>query len=68
MGDGEQDEQPGRLLRGRRRQERRGEGRGDRAPDAGRRFERGESPAAAADHIAEQRMAAGSPTIWLPQR
>ena len=30
--------------------------------------ERGESPAAAADHIAEQRMAAGSPTIWLPQR
>jgi valine dehydrogenase (NAD+) len=29
--------------------------------------ERGESPAAAADHIAEQRMAAGSPTIWLPQ-
>ena len=30
--------------------------------------ERGESPAAAADHIAEKRMAAGSPTIWLPQR
>ena len=29
--------------------------------------ERGESPAAAADHIAELRMAAGSPTIWLPQ-
>ena len=29
--------------------------------------ERGESPAAAADHIAEQRMAAGSPTIWLPE-
>ena len=29
--------------------------------------ERGESPAAAADHVAEQRMAAGSPTIWLPQ-
>ena len=29
--------------------------------------ERGESPAAAADHIAEQRMAAGSPTIWLPR-
>ena len=27
-----------------------------------------DSPAAAADHIAEQRMAAGSPTIWLPQR
>lgn len=30
--------------------------------------ERGESPAAAADHIAEQRMAGGSPTIWLAQR
>ena len=30
--------------------------------------ERGESPAAAADHIAERRMAAGSSTIWLPQR
>ncbi|MFC7486092.1 Glu/Leu/Phe/Val family dehydrogenase [Knoellia sp. CPCC 206453] len=30
--------------------------------------ERGESPAAAADHIAEKRMAAGSSTIWLPQR
>lgn len=30
--------------------------------------ERGESPAAAADHIAEQRMAAGSSTIWLPSR
>lgn len=30
--------------------------------------ERGESPAAAADHIAEQRMAAGSSTMWLPQR
>ncbi|GGB80241.1 Glu/Leu/Phe/Val family dehydrogenase [Knoellia flava] len=29
--------------------------------------ERGESPAAAADHIAERRMAAGSSTIWLPQ-
>lgn len=29
--------------------------------------ERGESPAAAADHIAEKRMAAGSSTIWLPQ-
>lgn len=27
----------------------------------------GTSPAAAADHIAEQRMAAGSPTMWLPQ-
>lgn len=30
--------------------------------------ERGESPAAAADHIAEKRMVAGSSTIWLPQR
>lgn len=30
--------------------------------------ERGETPAAAADHIAEKRMAAGSPTIFLPQR
>ncbi|WP_353951378.1 Glu/Leu/Phe/Val dehydrogenase dimerization domain-containing protein [Knoellia sp. S7-12] len=30
--------------------------------------ERGETPAAAADHIAEKRMAAGSPVIWLPQR
>ncbi|KGN34270.1 Valine dehydrogenase [Knoellia sinensis KCTC 19936] len=30
--------------------------------------EHGTSPAAAADHIAEQRMAAGSPTIWLPTR
>ena len=30
--------------------------------------ERGESPAAAADHIAERRMAAGSATIWLPER
>jgi valine dehydrogenase (NAD+) len=28
--------------------------------------ERGISPAAAADHVAEQRMAAGSSTIWLP--
>lgn len=30
--------------------------------------EHGTSPAAAADHIAEKRMAAGSPTMWLPQR
>lgn len=30
--------------------------------------ERGESPADSADHVAEQRMAAGSSTIWLPQR
>ena len=30
--------------------------------------EHGFSPAAAADHIAEERMAAGSPTIWLPPR
>lgn len=30
--------------------------------------EHGTSPAAAADHIAEKRMAAGSSTIWLPQR
>lgn len=29
---------------------------------------RGESPAAAADHIARERMAAGSATIWLPER
>jgi valine dehydrogenase (NAD+) len=30
--------------------------------------EHGFSPAAAADHIAEERMAAGSPTMWLPRR